>query len=161
MTKRFNGRFLPPGNEEPSNDPDKDFPISETIYDHSGSPRRFTIEFRHVGLGYSLTARENTGAEIGYEFSSFDATSPYLALGALRAKMHRALATRHLVPSEHGLTMLHDRLIGRIEFAKEAEGHVFVVDGIPLSLEDIGRFAATHEGWQFSLRFVDPSGDLP
>lgn len=160
MTNR-NGRYIPLGYEERSNDPDKDFPITETIYDHSGSPRRFTIELRQLGLGYSLTAREDTGEQIGYAFRSFDSTSPYLALGALREKMYRALATRHLVQSEHGLTMLHDRLIGRIDFAKEAEGHVFVVDGIPLSLGDIGRFASTHEGWQFCLRFVDPSGELP
>jgi hypothetical protein len=34
-----------------------------------------------------------------------------------------------------------------------------VVDGVALTVEDIARFVAMHEGWQFELRFVDASGD--
>ncbi len=162
QSKRFNGRFFSEGRDEPSDDPDQDFPIVETVHDHSGTPRRFTIELHRVGLGFSLRAQEESENENGYEFSAFDSTCPYLALGELRNKMRRALATRHLVSPAQGadLTMLHDGLAGHIGWSEEAGGIVFVVDGSPLTLEDIERLASMHEGWQFSLRFADPSGDL-
>ena len=49
---------------------------------------------------------------------------------------------------------------GHIGYSADTNGPVFVVDGTPLSLEDIERFAQMHEGWQFSLRFADSSADL-
>jgi hypothetical protein len=74
--------------------------------------------------------------------------------------MRRALATRHLVPSEHGaeLSMLHDRVAGHIG---DSTATTRVVDGIPLTLEDIGWLAAMRGGWQLSLRFADPTDELP
>ncbi len=135
-----------------------DFPLTDVVLDHSGAPRSFTIQCEVGAFGYSLRARERRGSRHGYEFSAFDSSSPYVALGALRAKMRRALATRYLAPpgSGGGPTMLHDRLEGHIEYSSGDRGIRFVVDGHPLSLDDLGRLAATHEGFRFELRFVDP-----
>ncbi len=144
MSKRFNGRFFPEGRDEPSDDPEKDFPIVETVRDYSGTPRRFMIELHRVGLGFSLRAQEEAENENGYESSAFDSTSPYLALAELRKKMHRALATRHLVSPAQGAdpTMLHGRLAGHIGWSEETGGIVFVADGSPLTLDDIERLAS-------------------
>lgn len=161
MSKSFNDHLSSAPGDEPSDDPETGFPIVEIVRDHSGAERRFTIELICGGLGFSLRALEETDNKQGYEFSAFDSTSPYLALGKLRQKMSRALATRHLVTPPQGAepNMLHDRLVGHIGWSEETGGAVFVVDGIPLTMEEIERFAAMHEGWQFSLRFADPCAD--
>jgi len=83
------------------------------------------------------------------------------ALGELRQKMRHALATRHVVrPPGQGLTMLDDHVAGHIGYSVEEQDVVFVVDGVALSLQDIGRLASGREGCQFSLRFADPSDEL-
>ncbi len=43
MAKELNGRFFPEDYNTPSDDPEKDFPITDTVYDHSGAPRHFTL----------------------------------------------------------------------------------------------------------------------
>ena len=50
--------------------------------------------------------------------------------------------------------MLHDSLSGRITSDRDG-GVLLVVDGIPLSLEEIGSILASHEGWSFELQITD------
>lgn len=139
------------------NDPEKDFPIQDEVWDFEGKERKFEITYRDIGLGYMLDARE-LGKEEGYMFSAFDANSPYLALGKIRDKMHRALSTRHLIKRHGEWSIFHDTLKGRISC--EDGRAVFVVDGVPLSLEDFNRIVLTYEGWQFSLKFADSSEEV-
>jgi hypothetical protein len=68
MAKRITGRFFPPSHDAPADDPEWDFPIAETVYDHFVTPRHFTIQFHHVELGYSLRTQEDV--EDRYEFSA-------------------------------------------------------------------------------------------
>lgn len=158
---RWNGRFHPVGENEQPNDPSKDFPMRETFVDFAGQERVFDITLRDVQLGYLVEADEVGKGYLGYQFATFSATSPYLALGDLRVKMRRALSTRHLKQSPEGHSLpAHDTLRGRITGDRDAEGPIFVVDGVPLSLEEFGRLVQTYEGWQFSFRFVDRDAEV-
>jgi hypothetical protein len=131
-----------------------DFPIRESVEDFAGKQRKFVINCHEGGLGYTVRASEEGKEGLGYEFAAYSETSPYSALGRVREKMSRGLATRYTTTSHGDRRMLHDRLKGRI--TSGGEGHVaLVVDGIPLAIEDMESFLASHEGWEFELRIVD------
>ena len=131
-----------------------DFPIHEEFEDFSGQRRSFVIACHEGGLGFTVRASEEGNERLGYEFASYSETSPYSALGRVREKARRGLATRHIT-RENGCTqMLHDELNGRIT----SDGHggvTLVVDGTPLGIEDLAALLRTHEGWEFQLRIVD------
>ncbi|MDO8508559.1 MAG: hypothetical protein Q7S27_02640 [Nanoarchaeota archaeon] len=149
---KLNGRFSPFEEERNENDPDADFPIQEKTVDFQGKERAFEITNHAFGLGFIVQAVEQ-GKEEGYVFSAFDPNSPYLALGKLRDKMKRALSTCHLVKEDGQYWPFHDTLRGRI--TSEEGNPILVVDGIPLSLEELGKMIVMHEGWEFTLRFID------
>ena len=76
------------------------------------------------------------------------------ALGRVRDKMRRGLATRHLSGAKGPAEMLHDALDGRIS---SSDGEVVVVvDGTALDIDDLARILAAREGWGFKLRITDP-----
>jgi len=126
-----------------------DFPIDEEVEDHAGRTRRFLFTCHQGPLGFTVRAQEQGAQGTGYEFAAYSETSPYHALGRLRQKMYRGLATRHITRSVHGYPMLHDKLSGRI--ASDANGGVVVVvDGIPLSIDDLADILISHEGWSLT-----------
>ena len=45
-------------------------------------------------------------------------------------------------------------LCGRITWGPE-DGAGVIVDGIPLTLQELGKFLALHEGWQLQLKITD------
>jgi len=138
------------GNQDWNND----FPIEEEVEDHAGTTRRFLITCHEGPLGFTVRAQEQVAQGTGYEFAAYSETSPHNALGRLRQKMYRGLATRHITRSSHGYRMLHDKLSGRI--ASDGNGDaVVVVDGIPLSIDDLAHILISHEGWSFDLTIVD------
>jgi hypothetical protein len=143
----------------PQNDPEIDFPIRETVEDYAGRERRFVISYRSSGVGYTVTAEEEGKEGLGYEFSAFSETSPYNALGELRWKMYRSLATRHITRAEGRYRPLHDIVRGRITMTGDGE-LLLVVDGIPLTLDDLGQILEMHEGWQFRLQIADHTEDI-
>ena len=122
-----------------------DFPIRQSVEDFAGKHRKFVIDCHQGGLGYTVRASEEGKDGLGYEFAAYSETSPYSALGRVREKMSRALATRYTTTSHGERRMLHDTLKGRI--TSGGEGRVaLVVDGIPLGIEEIESFLASHEG---------------
>ena len=139
-------------------DPDADFPIKEEVEDYAGRARQFVITYYRSLLGFTVTAAEETKDGLGYEFSAFSPTSPYHALGSVRRKMYRALATRHLTWSEGSPRALHDMIRGRIT-ARRGGQLLLVVDGRPLTLDEFGRILATHEGFQFEVKIIDSTED--
>ena len=150
---KLNGRFFPFEEDRNENNPEKDFPIEEKVRDFSGKERMFEITYRDVGLGFVVDAIEKVKGEGGYFFSVFDSTSPYLALGKLRDKMRCALSTRNLYKEGGRFYPTHDTIQGRIT---SVDGQVgFVVDGIPLSLEQFAMIAEMHEGWDFTFTIAD------
>lgn len=50
MTK-WNGRFAPYDKGREGNDPEKDFPIRDEVFDYEGKERKFEITYRDFGLG--------------------------------------------------------------------------------------------------------------
>jgi hypothetical protein len=102
-----------------------DFPIEEEVEDHAGRTRRFLITCHEGPLGYTVRTQEHEAQGTGYEFAAYSETSPSNALGRLRQKMYRGLATRHITRSLHGYRMLHDKLSGRI--SSDGNGGALVV----------------------------------
>jgi hypothetical protein len=125
----------------------REFPIYETIEGHSGRDRSFAIRCHEGPLGYTVRASEEGTNEPGYEFAAFSETSPYSALGRLRDKMHRGVATRYLSAKRQGPRMLHETLRGRISSDGQG-GVVMVVDGIGLRIEDLETMLMSREGWE-------------
>ena len=137
-----------------SQDWDAYFPIEEEVEDAAGISRAFVITCHESALGFSVRAVEKETQGFGYEFAAYSETSPYNALGRLRQKIYRGLATRHVTKSPHGYRMLHDKLRGRI--ASNGNGGVMVVvDGIPLSIDDLASILISHEGWSFDMTISD------
>jgi hypothetical protein len=131
-----------------------DFPIREKVEDYAGKVRGFAITCHEGGLGFTVRAKEEGAEESGYEFAAYSETSPYSALGRVRQKMSRALATRHITGSPGAYEMLHDRLSGRI--TSDGRGGVaLVVDGTRVGMNDLASILASHEGWAFELQILD------
>ena len=130
-----------------------DFPIHDKVEDFSGQQRSFVIHCHEGQLGYTVRASEEDTNGLGYEFAAYSETSPYSALGRVRQKMSRGLATRHITNSHGTNEMLHDTLTGRI--TSNGGGVVLVVDGIALGIEDIELFIKSREGRGFEMRIVD------
>jgi len=131
-----------------------DFPIREEVEDHAGKTRTFVINCHEGGLGWTVRAQEEGRRGAGYEFAAYSETSPYRALGRLRQKMYRGVATRHISGSPGAHQMLHDRLSGRITSDGNG-GVVLVVDGLAVDAENLASMLLTHEGWSFELQIVD------
>lgn len=131
-----------------------DFPIREEVEDFSGKTRTFVINCHELTLGYTVRATEEPPENIGYEFAAYSETSPYDALGRLRRRMYRGLATRYITGSPGSYHMTHDKLTGRITADQEA-GVLVVIDGVPLNMDDLARILETHEGFGIEIQIVD------
>jgi hypothetical protein len=131
-----------------------DFPLRQEVEDYAGRTRSFVINCHEGGLGFTVRAEEEGHRGAGYQFAAYSETSPYSALGRVRQKMYRGLATRHVTGSPGAYRMLHDRLSGRITSDGNG-GVVLVVDGIELGIENLASILGSHEGWGFELQIVD------
>jgi hypothetical protein len=129
--------------------------LREEIDDCAGRKHAFLITCYEGPLGYTVRAREEgVEAEGGYEFAAFSETTPYGALGRVREKMQRGLATRHLSSASGGWQIRHRKLRGRV--ACDGNGDVFlVVDGILLDLHELAAMLSTFQGWDFKLEIED------
>lgn len=132
---------------------EKDSPKEETFTDCRGTEREFVIVAAKVGSKYFVAARERNERRDGYEFAT-SSTDPHSALGQLRSKIRKGLSIRYLTFERGRRFPSHDELKGRI-----GSGGV-VVDGEFLPFKEFVDMLQTYEGWQFSLRIVDPSDDL-
>ncbi len=154
-----NGHKPPiPGRMPPPDNPTAQFPLRDEVEDFAGRKMVFVIDCDESAAGYAVTAVEEGKDRLGYEFSGYSETSPWAALGMVRRKMARALATRHLSERGGGAQYpLHDTLRGRITWKEE--GPLFVIDGIPLTLEQLGKALLSCEGWDFRIELIDNYGE--
>ncbi len=155
---KLNGKFFPFEEDRKENDPERDFPIKQSMRDFSGKEREFEIKYHDAGLGFIVDAIEKVKGDGGYHFSAFDTSSPYIALGKIRDKMRRRLSTRHVYKEKGRYYPSHDTIRGRIT-SSDGSDVIFVVDGIPLSLHQLGKMANMYEGWEFMLKFIDRGDD--
>jgi hypothetical protein len=149
-----NGRWQLPDDSEKRDDPDKDFPIRQAFSDCSGRTRHFVIKYFRASLGFGVQAEEEGKDGEGFVFREFDPTSPYLALGRLRGRIEKALATRHIEQREPGnFQATHRTVRGRISYS---DGEVaFVIDGQLLTLQQFGKMVETFEGFEFRFDIGD------
>lgn len=82
----------------------------------------------------------------------------------LEEKVKKSLSTKHLEYHEESHTWgtCGDIIRGQIRWDPEYEGQVplIIVDGREVTWEEFGRIMMTYEGFQFVLKFVDPSDDM-
>jgi hypothetical protein len=149
-----NGRWQLPDESSKRDDPDKDFPIRQAFTDCSGQSRRFVISYFRASLGFGVQAEEEGKEGQGFFFREFDATSPYLALGRIRGRIEKALATRHIEQREPGnYQATHRTVRGRISYSDGAVA--FVIDGQLLTLPQFAKMVETFEGFEFRLDIRD------
>lgn len=141
--------------KETNHPPDDSFPASETFVDCCGKAHEFALELLETASGYFVRATERLSGEDGYAFAAHSETDPYLALGRLRGKIHKGLATRYLAAGEPQPRLRHDVAAGHISY-----GGV-VVDGQYLTFHEFAAILSAHEGWQFKLEIVDPYDTFP
>jgi hypothetical protein len=130
--------------------------MDETCTDFTGRTRHFTTRLQETPGGLCAEAVEK-GKEDGYRFKVVVAAGATgQALWELREKMHRTLNTRHLEKDERSATwrMTHDVLRGRIAYGGDHAAPKLVVDGKPLTWEEVGRMMDAYEGFEFELRIL-------
>ena len=88
----------------------------------------------------------------GYAFAAFDPENPYLALGRVRGKIRRALATRFL-HKDGSLT--HDEVRGRITYLRDEDDVGLVIDGKSMTIYEFAQLLRGLEGFEFELRLVE------
>lgn len=135
---------------------DEAFPREETFIDCAGAPRKFYITMVPLehGDGYHINAEEIVDDDCGggYQFEIFSEGYPFWALGDLRAKIKKGLATRYLRKGTHGLSMTHDTIKGRIASAG------FVIDGTFYEYDEILGIMSNHEGFDISITITNSDG---
>lgn len=132
--------------------PAKDFPLRDEWEDFAGNTRRFEINYEPVPTGFTVRAVEVGKRGYGYEFSSFDPNDPYLALGRVRDKIRRGLATRYLNKSGNPT---HDELRGRIAYLEDEDNVGLIIDGKPMTIEQLAEILRGREGFDFEIRLTE------
>ncbi|TWU01757.1 DUF7713 domain-containing protein [Neorhodopirellula pilleata] len=133
---------------------ESNFPTDEVFTDFAGRKRRFLLMQYPTPLGHAVRASEDVDGEDGYVFDAFSTTDPYQALGDLRRKIRKLISVRHLIEEAGTLSLTHDRLRGRVD----SDG--VVVDGRFLCFDQLAELIRSYEGFQFDLRFIDPSDEI-
>src|SRR6056297_1095663 len=130
------------------------FPTDEVFTDFAGRKRRFLLMQYPTPFGHAVRACEDVDGEDGYIFDAFSTTDPYQALGDLRRKIRKLISVRHLIEEAGTLSLTHDRLRGRVD----SDG--VVVDGRFLCFDQLAVLMQSFQGFQFDLRFIDPSDEI-
>ena len=142
---------------EPENlSPEEYFPSKESFQDFTGKQREFLIDLHTQERGYFLRANEMhpSDKDGGYSFAAYSPTDPFFALGLLRNKIQKGLATRYLFVDQDERIPGHDRLKGHI-----GAGGV-IVDGEFVPYDELCSILEIYVGFQFSLKIVDPFDEM-
>ncbi len=136
------------------------------LTDCAGTVHTFHLRTHLFGTGVALNAFElRDGNPAGYQFQIIGDPEDDLLmlLGRLVEKMRRALSTKHLTDSEHGLQIADRQLVrGMIEWDDTHDGRVplLIIDGREITWDEFGRMLMSYEGWQFKLSIADKSEEL-
>lgn len=134
-----------------------------TLKDVDGEPHEFHFTTRLLPSGISIQALEiKDGSPQGYQF---DVIGPLegdvLALfGQLFERVRNALSQKHLEMTEYGLHIANDDVVrGRIDWDDESDGRIplLIIDGKPVTWEQLGEMLMTYEGFNFKLEIFDTS----
>ncbi len=140
MIGKSNGGWRRDDTGDPE-DPNDVFPFEESYTDFAGNERSFLFSLHEVPVGIAVNAEEQVVRDEGYSFRDFDTHNPFLALGRLRGRIRRALATKHIERMPDGSYQLTHRTVrGRISYSLETplfdvmevfvDTHVRMRDGV-------------------------------
>ncbi len=135
------------------------------MIDAAGIERRFHFLLRHLGDRVALEAFEvRDGERGGYEFQVLDDADVDLfeLMARLVERMRRALALRHLVDEDSGLSIAGMSVRGRVgcDLDSNYRMPMLVIDGREVSWDQFGRMLMQFEGWQFKLEIKDRSEEV-
>lgn len=134
-----------------------------TLKDADGEPHEFHFTTRLLPNGISIQALEiKDGSPQGYQF---DVIGPLegdvlALLGQLFERIRNALSQKHLEMTEHGLHIANGDVVrGRIDWDDESEGRIplLIIDGKPVTWEQLGEMLMAYEGFNFKLEIFDTS----
>jgi|SRR6516162_9563574 hypothetical protein len=127
--------------------------MNETHTDFAGRTRHFVTRLDETPGGLRAEAVE-AGKVDGYRFMVVAPSGASgQALWMLRQKMSAILNVRHIEREDghRAWSMTHDVLRGRITSSKDSEEPTLIVDGKPLSWEEVGRMLSAYEGFEFEF----------
>jgi len=111
-------------------------------------------------IGYSVSAEEtkkSRGKRCGYHFRVFSNSDPYDALGIIRQKIRKNIATKYIDDSEDTLALTHDRLVGRIDYSSEENEISIEVDGRRITMDQLKDILSAYEGFELFLEIKEQS----
>ena len=132
-----------------------------TLEDPEGVSHTFQFVSHIFGEKLSLEALEVTEHDEGYEFSVIaDADQDlYITFQSLFERIRRELSRRHLEPDDRGYRRIKDGVV-RGQITSEADDPVatlLIIDGKPVSWDELGRMVSTYMGFRFKLEIFDRS----
>jgi hypothetical protein len=132
-----------------------------TLQDLDGVPH--TFEFRPHIFSDQLTLQAlEVGPERGYEFSVIaDAEQDlFVTFQTLFERMRRELGRRHIEPEGSGYRITEGDVVrGQITDDPESleQMPLLIIDGKPITWEELGRMVAPYAGFRFKLEIFDRS----
>jgi hypothetical protein len=136
-----------------------DFPMTETYPSALGRDVEFYITAKDLTTGFLIEATEtekSRGKRFGFTLSCFSRVDPYEALGNLRRKIRKRLATRYLATHEAASAWLsHDELVGIIDYDIDSDEIIIQVDGEALTMDQLATILKGHEGFEVRLQIVE------
>jgi hypothetical protein len=136
-----------------------------TLEDCDGESHRFEIRTMLSGNVVTLRAIEPLGnGQIGYEAVVYGDVEDDLmdVFQRLYERLRKELGRKHLVQTHLGTQIGEDGVVrGRIISDEDGAGEIplLVVDGRPVTWDELGRMLMTYEGWRFKLEILDRDDD--
>jgi len=132
--------------------------------DKDGRKRIFEFRQYSVSPGFEYEAVEiQDGAPRGMVFSVLgDEADINYWTNKLLEKIKKALATKHIkyVEKTDTWSTCNSIIRGQIKWDSSSEGPLIVVDGYELTWDEFAKTMLVYEGFQFILKFIDPSDDV-
>ena len=132
-----------------------------TLEDRDGMPHTFQFRSRVFSDQLSLEALE-TGPRAGYEFAVIaDAEQDlFVTFRQLFERIRRELGRRHIEPEGEGY-QITDAAVVRGQITSDPDAFdrmpLLIIDGKPVTWEELGRMVSPFEGFRFKLEIFDRS----
>jgi hypothetical protein len=134
-----------------------DFPEFDVFQDYKGKEVRFIYNLFDAGNIFSLRAREDTKNDYAREFTAYDSKNPFNALLKMRNKIKEELNKRYFTEERGKLfeEMNFDYFRGNITYDSQNSEACLIIDGKKMSMCDLERIIASHEGFQIEIRITE------
>lgn len=134
-----------------------------TLKDVDGKPHEFHFTTRLLPHGIYMEALEiQEGIPEGYQFGVIGPLEDDVMsiFGRLFERIRNALSQKHVEKTEHGMQITQGNVVrGRITWDDETDGEIplLIIDGKPITWEQLGRMLMTYEEFNFKLEIFDTS----